>query len=108
MRNEKTKLSDAQEQEFRAWYNGYATITGMNPNPDAPQHYYDYRGWWKTGDIPSIEELMRNPDVHGDSRFKMPGHPRQFVQSVLGALDTTTGKIVDKSVLKKFAPQEEF
>ena len=45
----------------------------MNKNPDDPKHYYDYRGLWKdTGSLPGKGE-------HGDSKFKIEGHPRTYV-----------------------------
>jgi len=70
---ELTKLEPDEEQKFQSDYSNYAKNTGMNKNPDDPKHYYDYRGLWKdTGSLPGKGE-------HGDSRFKIEGHPRTYV-----------------------------
>ena len=73
-----TKLSEDEEQQFQKDYSTYAKATGMNADPDNPKHYYDYRGLWKeTGKLPA-------PGEHGDSRFKLEGHPRTYVNPKTG------------------------
>lgn len=68
-----TKLPPDEEEMFQIDYADYSKATGMNPDPDKKEHYYDYRGLWKTtGELPG-------PGEHGDSRFKLPGHPRTYV-----------------------------
>src|SRR3990167_765913 len=37
------------EDQFQAWYKSWAAKTGINPNPDDPQHKYDYRAAFKAG-----------------------------------------------------------
>jgi hypothetical protein len=68
-----TKLDPEEEAKFLQDYADYSKNTGMNPNPNDPRHYYDYRGLWKdTGSLPAKGE-------HGDSKYKLEGHPRTYV-----------------------------
>jgi ketosteroid isomerase-like protein len=78
-----------QEAKFQDWYKRNFVSRGLNPNPDDPQHFYDYRGAFKAG-------LQPGADGHMDSRFKLPGHPRTYVDTPEGRLNTVTGKIVGK------------
>lgn len=66
----KTTLSSEEEKQFQKDYTTFATQMGLNPNPDDPQHYYNYRRLWK-------EEGGFNPDKEGHlpSKYKLPGHP---------------------------------
>jgi hypothetical protein len=62
-----------EEQAFQDWYAKWAKITGINPNPDDPEHYYDYRGAYKAGVGPSFQpehNQYRWPD-----QFKQMNHP---------------------------------
>lgn len=55
----------------------------MNPNPDDPRHFYDYRGAYLGG--------VQGPDPttrHWPSAYKLEGHPRM----VLNGVNTKTGK----------------
>jgi hypothetical protein len=70
-----TKLDPDEEKKFQEDYAKYAKNTGMSRNPDDKEHYYDYRGAWKNG------ADLTGADVgsHLDSRYKLPGHPRTYV-----------------------------
>jgi len=37
-----TELPEQDEREFSKWYGEYAVGAGLDPNPDAPEHAYDY------------------------------------------------------------------
>lgn len=59
------------ETTFQQWYKQQAAKTGINPNPDDPLHYYDFRGAYKAGKLPGA-------DGHWSSKYKLQGHPRLF------------------------------
>ena len=90
-----TKLSSTDEEKFKKDYESYSKATGMNPNPDAPQHYYDYRGLWKEtgGKLPG-------PNQHADSKFKLPGHPRTYVNPRTDEGSATPKKGYEKTYKK--------
>lgn len=73
-----TQLTPAEEQAFREWYNTYAMTHGNNRNPDKPEHYYDYRGYWKNG--PEVQSLIFNE--HLPDTWKVPGHPTMSDESI--------------------------
>lgn len=83
-----TELSPWDEYYFQKWYQDWAQRTGINPNPDDPEHYYDYRGAWKEGVSPAWDEEDKR--YHWDSRFKVEGHPRM----ILDGINTKTGQKV--------------
>jgi len=57
------------EKMFQLWYGGTARKLGLSPNPDDPQHLYDYRQAFLAGAGPG------GPDSHFPSDFKQFGHP---------------------------------
>lgn len=69
------------EDEFQAWYGNRAKMLGLDPNPDAPEHHYDYRAAHAAGAEP-------NAEGHWPSQFKAKDHPNRYV----GGVDTITGK----------------
>lgn len=83
--------SPEEEKTFRQWYDTkrelVKMITGfsLDPNPDAPQHYYDYRNAYRAGAGP-------NASGHWPSRFKTEGHPRLIINGI----NTKTGRPVRK------------
>jgi len=85
-------ISDAlskygKEVEYLQWYKTIAAIQGLNPDPNHPLHYYDYRAAYDSG--------IRGPDKetgHWDSKFKLEGHPRTIVDGV----NTITGEIEEE------------
>jgi hypothetical protein len=68
------------EAAFQAWYRRHAERLGLNPDPDDPQHFYDYRAAFRAGAEPDAEG-------HFPSAFKLSGHPNL----VVGGVDTRTG-----------------
>lgn len=94
----RTKLSSRQEQHFQLWYKFWSEVAGLDPNPDAPLHYYDYRGAFKAKVEPEIDPA--NGQYHWDSRFKDDDHPNRFIDGV----DTKTGRPVGGELFSR----EEF
>lgn len=78
-----TTLTDKKERLFQRWYAGWAAKLGIDPNPDNPQHYYDYRAAWLDGATP-------DETGHWPSKFKLEGHPNLIVDGI----DTRTGEPV--------------
>jgi len=69
-----------QETKFQDWYGGHAERLGLNPNPDDPQHFYDYRSAFKAGAEP-------DETGHWPSAFKAENHLNRYVDGI----DTKTG-----------------
>jgi hypothetical protein len=74
-----------QESEFSNWYAGHAKQLGLNPNPDDPQHRYDYRAAHRSGAEPQLDP--QSGEMHWPSQFKAPDHPNRYVNGV----DTISG-----------------
>ena len=77
------KWTDDDEQGFQDWYSNHAKKLKLNPNPDDPKHFYDYRAAYGAGDEPG-------EDGHWPSTWKIEGHPRMIVDGV----NTKTGRKV--------------
>ena len=69
------------EPAFQKWYGDWAKKLHLNPNPDDPRHFYDYRAAFETGAMP-------NAEGHWPSQFKKEGHPRMIVNGI----NTITGQ----------------
>ena len=41
-----------QEDDFQRWYGQLSRETGLDPNPDNPEHHYDYRAAYVAGASP--------------------------------------------------------
>lgn len=87
-----TKLNPKEEFEFRQWYKKLADKKGLNPNFDAEDHYYDYRGFWKNEDRDTI--LNDNSNAHFTDRYKKPGHPTFSNESIYSKGNTIGGNWV--------------
>lgn len=84
-----TKLNPKEEFEFRQWYKKLADKKGLNPDYDAEEHYYDYRGFWKNEDRDAI--LNEDPNVHFIDKYKKPGHPTFSNESIYSKGNTIGG-----------------
>lgn len=84
-----TKLNPREEFEFRQWYKKLADKKGLNPDYDAEEHYYDYRGFWKNEDRYAI--LNDEPNAHFIDRYKKPGHPTFSNESIYSKGNTIGG-----------------
>jgi hypothetical protein len=71
----KTTLAPDKETQFQTDYKSWSDSSGMNPNPDAPEHFYDYRGAWQSGSMPTKK------GGHWPDTYKLPGHPTFSVES---------------------------
>lgn len=69
-----------EDKGFQTWYGQWSKKLGLNPDPDDPQHFYDYRAAYKAGVKPDASG-------HWPSQFKKEGHPNLYVKGV----DTRTG-----------------
>lgn len=83
------KLTPRSEEEFQNWYKHYSDTLGLNQDPDAPEHYYDYRSAFLQGAEP-------NEEGHWPSEFKLEGHPRMVVDGI----NTKTGEPVETPDIK--------
>lgn len=71
------------ESAFRQWYSGMAKRYNLNPDPDNPSQFYDYRAAFRAGAYP-------DDTGHWPSDFKMEGHPNM----VVGGFHVQTGERV--------------
>ncbi|MFH2075566.1 MAG: hypothetical protein ABIJ57_09505 [Pseudomonadota bacterium] len=79
------ELPENEEKAFQEWYAGHAQRLRLNPDPDDPQQFYDYRAAFKAGEGPGA-------DNHWPSRYKSDDHPNLIVDG----RNTKTGQLVGK------------
>ncbi len=77
------KRGSLEEHAFRNWYAAMSRQYGLNPDPDAPEQFYDYRAAFRAGAKPDATK-------HWPSQFKRAGHPNEIV----GGFNTRTGERV--------------
>ena len=61
------------QDNFKEWWQEVLNIHGFDPDPDNPEHFYDYRAAHKAG------EPIPGPGQHMSSKYKSPLHPNRFV-----------------------------
>lgn len=66
-------------QGFNQWYQRWASQFGLDPNPNSPLHFYDWKAAFLAGAQP-------DPSGHWPSKFKKLGHPNLIVDG----MDTRT------------------
>ncbi len=76
---------NGNEEEFRQWYGRVAQENGLDPNPDDPRHYYDWRAAHGAG-------ATADKSGHWPSQYKREGHSRLVIDGV----DTRTGQKVQQ------------
>lgn len=64
------------ELKFKTWYNKISKTLDLNPNPDAPNQQYDYRGFYK-----KYGNINMTKGEHFTDEFKLPGHPTFSTES---------------------------
>lgn len=77
------KINKEEEDVFQRWYKDFISHKRLNSDPYNPEHYYDYKAYWKSiGEpdpldhfpdkeiLPTSFNLQHLPDI-----FKLPGHP---------------------------------
>jgi hypothetical protein len=70
-----TKLDAITEESFMQWHaNMMQLMPDINPDPNDPEHYYDYRGWFLSG-IPGGVDPHDEGRYHAPDEFKLLGHP---------------------------------
>ena len=83
-------LTGDEEKAFRAWYDRYSRSQNLDPNPDAKEHYYDYRTYWK-----NRTEQQKNDEWklgnHLPDTYKMPGYPTFSTESIYSTRKTPGG-----------------
>ena len=84
----------ADEGKFQAWYKGHASRLKLAPNPDDPEHKYDYRAAFKAGATPDAQG-------HWPSVYKAADHPNRIVNGV----DTITGQPAGRFVFDEEPPK---
>jgi len=103
------QLSDpALEAQFRQWYSQWAKRLDLDPDPDNPLHFYDYRAAFLAGAEPEISPA--DGAYHWASEFKSLDHPNRFIRESGLLTDSTTGKRVPLRSLgipRKFSSLEE-
>ena len=85
-------MADPNEEAFQAWYREVAQRTNLAPNPDDPEHFYDYRAAWRAGVEPTIDPS--DGRYHWPSEFKAWNQPNRFVPTENGLLDSLTDQPV--------------
>lgn len=73
-----TTLGPEEELQFQQWYQAYSRKANLDPDPDNPQHFYDYRGAWESGWRPTEAEHGPSRDPVTGKMFKLPGHPTMW------------------------------
>lgn len=76
-------LSDEPKVEngFDNWYKYIAQVKGLDPNPDAKEHYYDYRGYYDDLVKQGKQYDVITADTHFPDTYKLPGHPTFSIES---------------------------
>ena len=73
-----TELNDRRERKFQDWYANAAATLGLDPNPDAYEQAYDYRGYW----LNNRDADVSSPDFHFPDTWKQPHHPTFSDESI--------------------------
>ena len=88
----KTKLTSQEEQQFLKWYKMVAMMNQLDPNPDHPDHHYDYRGFWKnSSEQDRLSMSLFVPDKHFPDTYKTPLHPTFSNESIYSNAFTPGG-----------------
>ncbi len=87
------KKDNVDEDSFLKWYHDMSKKMGLHPNPDHPEHQYDYRGYYQ-----EFGEEPLEPGDHFPSQYKYNDHPNRFVRTKDGMMDTISGEIVPEAI----------
>ena len=83
-------LTGDEEKAFRDWYDRYSRSQNLDPNPDAKEHYYDYRTYWKNRTPEQMNDEWKLGN-HLPDTYKMPGHPTFSIESIYSTRKTPGG-----------------
>ena len=89
-RDIKSSSTGDEEKAFRAWYDRYARSQNLDHNPDAKEHYYDYRTYWKNRTPKQMNDEWKLGN-HLPDTYKKPGHPTFSVESIYSTRKTPGG-----------------
>jgi hypothetical protein len=78
-----TMLDAVFEESFQNWYAKISAMNNLSRNPDDPQHFYDWRGFYMSGmasspDVHDIDQDTGLARMHFPDEFKTLGHPNTF------------------------------
>lgn len=79
-----------EEKEFLNWYDRYSRSQNLDPNPDAKEHYYDYRAYWKNRTPEQMNDEWKLGN-HLPDTYKKPGHPTFSTESIYSTRRTPGG-----------------
>jgi hypothetical protein len=83
---------------FDQWYSEQAQKYGLDPNPDDPRHFYDWKAAYQAG-------AQADETGHWPSEFKKIGHPNLIVE---GNMDSRTGQpFVPETLAPAHEPYKE-
>lgn len=81
-----TTLPQEREDAFMKDWQAFASLYNLARNPDDPEHYYDYRGFWdankKSSAVNPFTWETKSTDGHLPDTWKTPGHPTFSVESI--------------------------
>jgi len=74
------RLTKEQEVTFGKWYGAMAKVNELDLDPDAWQHFYDWRAFWRSSGEPGPGEALGEVVAddfrrHFPDAFKLAGHP---------------------------------
>ena len=85
-----TSLTGDEEKAFRDWYDRYARSQNLDLNPDAKEHYYDYRAYWKNRTLEQMNDEWKLGN-HLPDTYTKPGHPTFSTESIYSTRKTPGG-----------------
>ena len=91
-------LNAQEEQDFQSWYAQISNQLRLDPNPDNPQHAYNYRAFWRAAkerpqDFRTTPDPTDDNRIHFPSLFKAADHPNRYVRQGSRILDSITGAL---------------
>lgn len=69
------------ESDFNRWYSYIASVKNLSPNPDDPEHHYDWRGLYDEVANHGKQYEMITQETHFPDTYKMPGHETFSIES---------------------------
>lgn len=104
------ELPSSLEKEFQEDFKEYAEELGINKNPDAPEHKYDYREYWKDkGHLPrtwepktELEEYEK--PMQDEKKFTI--HPNAFQSETKTRLQRIKNKMHEQKKIPELESKE--
>lgn len=86
----RTKLDPVEEQLFKRWYSKVSKRLGISEDPDAPEHHYDYRGYWRK-EGRNVPAIFMGRNWHFPDTYKTPWHETFSTDSIYSTPEHTGG-----------------